>query len=187
MGHEYFKHSEKASDAIDSLNNTLITFATAAVLLGFAVSFDNKKYRYLTLVVGIITFIVAVVAAYFLIPINGLLGLGVAYLVRRGLYFFGLALVSRNYFRVNYPKSTLLLIPLIMAISAGIGTILYFFGFSFLTTNNSILVSFTISTVIFGLLVMATKSITKEDINFVLGLFKNYFGGLIINLKELFN
>ncbi len=141
---------------------------------GHALYFKN----YWNLIVGTISFMFAVLTAYFLVPIDGLLGIALAYLVRRFLYFIGLAIVSQKYFKVKYPKKTLGSIILVMVSSAGIGAILYYFAFTFLNTNFNVLLSFGISTILFCCLVVIFKLITKEDIKFLLDLLKNYFKGI---------
>jgi hypothetical protein len=51
----------KIGEIINYLDNTLITLATSAVLLGFSVSFSKKKYRMLMFVIGIVVFLLSVV------------------------------------------------------------------------------------------------------------------------------
>ncbi len=141
---------------------------------GHALYFKN----YWNLIVGIISFILAALTAYFLVPIDGLLGIACAYLVRRFLYFFGLAIVSQKYFKVKYPIKILASIILVMIFSSGIGAILYYFAFTFLNTNFNVLLSFGISTILFCSIVAILKLITREDIKFLLDLFKSYFKGI---------
>ncbi|MHA1230650.1 MAG: hypothetical protein ACTSRP_12095 [Candidatus Helarchaeota archaeon] len=51
----YSELNQDASNVISDFNNTLITLATSAVILGFAISFTNKKYQNFLLIVGLIT------------------------------------------------------------------------------------------------------------------------------------
>ncbi|MCE7739291.1 MAG: hypothetical protein GPJ50_07925 [Candidatus Heimdallarchaeota archaeon] len=67
---------------------------------GHALYFKN----YWNLIVGIIAVLLASLTAFLIMPYDGLLALGAAYLVRRGIYFLGLAIVSQRYFKVDYPK-----------------------------------------------------------------------------------
>ncbi|TFF95746.1 MAG: hypothetical protein EU547_07200 [Promethearchaeota archaeon] len=56
----YFILNQQTSNIVMDFNNNLVTFATAAVVLGFAISF-GKKYRNLLIVVGIITMVLGFV------------------------------------------------------------------------------------------------------------------------------
>ena len=134
--------------------------------------------NYWNLIVGAITFILAALAAYYIIPINGLIGIGIAYLVRRVFYFLGLLIVSQKYFKVDYPKLTLAFITAVMIFSAGTGAILYYFAFGFLGTNLNILVSFGISTLLFCILVITLRLISRDDVKFITDLIRNYFKGV---------
>ncbi|MCE7749744.1 MAG: hypothetical protein GPJ51_15265 [Candidatus Heimdallarchaeota archaeon] len=96
-------------------------------------------------------------------------------MVRRGIYFLGLAIVSQRYFKVEYPKKTSLILVILMVFSAGIGTILYYLAFTFLNNNLNILISFGIATIIFAIAVLVFKLITREDIQFLLNIARNYF------------
>ncbi len=58
---QYSALSEKASQIVGDFNNTLITIATSAVILAFAVSFDNKKHVRLTLLIGIIVLFLSII------------------------------------------------------------------------------------------------------------------------------
>ena len=150
--------------------------------IGRITNYGHTLYfkNYWNLVVAIISFVFASLTAYFIVPIDGLLGLALAYLVRRALYFVGLFIVSSKYFSVKYPVKTLSLITLIMVISTGIGTLFYFFVFGFLNNNLNILLSFGISTILFCVFVLIFKLINKEEIMFLVNLFTNYFKGIKI-------
>ncbi len=52
--------SGRAEGIVQDFNNTLITLATSAVILGFATSFENKKYRKICVVIGLITLFLAI-------------------------------------------------------------------------------------------------------------------------------
>ena len=148
---------------------------------GHALYFKN----YWNLIVGIIAVLLASLTAFLIIPFDGLLALGAAYLVRRGIYFLGLAIVSQRYFKVDYPKKTSLILVILTVFSAGIGTILYYLAFAFLGNNLSILVSFGIATIIFAIAVLVFKQITKEDIQFLLNLVKNYLKGMGVTRNKV--
>ncbi len=60
----YVVLNAKLAEIINYLDNTLITLATSAVLLGFGVSFGKKRYRMLMLIIGIIVFLLSVVYLY---------------------------------------------------------------------------------------------------------------------------
>jgi len=62
---EYYERYVYLLDDIDAVyshfNNTLITLALAGVLMGFATSFDNIKLRRISLIVGIVILLLAMV------------------------------------------------------------------------------------------------------------------------------
>ena len=150
-------------------------------------NYEHALYfkNYWNLIVGIIAVLLASLTAFLIIPFDGLLALGAAYLVRRGIYFLGLAIVSQRYFKVEYPKKTSLILVILTVFSAGIGTILYYLAFAFLGNNLSILVSFGIATIIFAIAVLVFKQITKEDIQFLLNLVKNYLKGMGVTRNKV--
>ncbi|MHA1268428.1 MAG: hypothetical protein ACTSPY_01455 [Candidatus Helarchaeota archaeon] len=57
----YSELNQDASNIISDFNNTLITLATSAVILGFAISFSNKKYQNFLLIVGLITLFLGII------------------------------------------------------------------------------------------------------------------------------
>lgn len=57
----YTTLAEKMDRIITDLNNTLITLALAGVLMGFATSFDKNKFRWISLIVGMLVFILALI------------------------------------------------------------------------------------------------------------------------------
>lgn len=57
----YLSLSEKAAGIIQDFNNTLITLALSGVLLGFATSFENINYRRISLVVGLLVLLLAII------------------------------------------------------------------------------------------------------------------------------
>ncbi len=57
----YVYLSERTAGIIQDYNNTLITLALAGVLLGFSASFDNKKYRKITMILGLITLFLSII------------------------------------------------------------------------------------------------------------------------------
>ncbi len=138
---------------------------------------------YWNIIVGTLSWIITILVAYFTIPINGLYGLSLAYLTRRLTYLIGFFFVSQKYFKVNYNIKEIIHIVSVFIISAGVGTLMYFFVFDFLGWWN-ITVSFSISALIFVGLAFLTKLVTKEDWNFISDLFKNYFKGVKPNKTE---
>ncbi len=133
---------------------------------------------YWNAICGLVSFVAAGVVAYFIIPIDGLLGISLAYLTRRSLYFVGLFTVSQRYFKIKYNLKIILTTLLISGISVGIGAILYFWAFTFLSFENNIILSFSLSTILFGILVYFSKIVTREDINLLIGIFKEYTKGM---------
>lgn len=138
---------------------------------GHSLYFKN----YWNLIVGVVAVLLAVLTAYFIMPFDGLLALGAAYLVRRTIYFLGLAIVSQRYFKVDYPKKITSSLFGVMVFSASIGAILYYLAFTFLNNNLNILISFGIATIVFAIAVLVFKLITREDIQFLLNIARNYF------------
>jgi hypothetical protein len=57
----YYSLSGRAAGVIQDFNNTLITLALAGVLMGFSASFDNKNYRRITMIIGLILLVLSVV------------------------------------------------------------------------------------------------------------------------------
>ena len=52
---------EKTDDINYDFNNTLLTLALASVLLGFTLSFDNRAYRKLSLIIGLVILLLSIV------------------------------------------------------------------------------------------------------------------------------
>jgi len=69
----YSALSERADDITQDFNNILITLAMAGVLMGFATSFENDKFRKISLVVGLIVLFIAIM--YFSISLIDLVQL----------------------------------------------------------------------------------------------------------------
>ena len=57
----YVYLSARINGLIQDLNNTLITLALAGVLLGFAASFEKKSHRRISIIIGLIIFILSIV------------------------------------------------------------------------------------------------------------------------------
>jgi hypothetical protein len=134
--------------------------------------------------VGSISFILACLAAYFIIPYNGLIGLGVAYVVRKFLYFLGMVITSQRYFKVHYQKVTLISLTATMIISAGVGVIFKYFVFDFLIDSTNLLISYSLSAVIFILLIVIFRILNKEDLRFIYDIFKNYLKNINVKGKS---
>ncbi|MCG3223988.1 MAG: lipopolysaccharide biosynthesis protein, partial [Candidatus Heimdallarchaeota archaeon] len=152
------------------LVSVLFQYAQGLVAYGNALYFKN----YWNLIVGSISFILACLAAYFIIPYNGLIGLGVAYVVRKFFYFLGMVITSQRYFKVHYQKVTLISLTATMIISAGVGVIFKYFVFDFLIDSTNLLISYSLSAVIFILLIVIFRILNKEDLRFIYDIFKNY-------------
>ncbi|MCK5159530.1 MAG: hypothetical protein KAR08_10255, partial [Candidatus Heimdallarchaeota archaeon] len=146
------------------------------------VTYGHTLYfkQYWSLIVGSLCLGASILVAYYNIPINGLLGLSLAFLTRRITYLIGFFIVSQKYFKVNYKIKEILHILSLFIFSAGIGVIMYFFVFDFLDLWN-ITVSFSISTIIFVGSTFLTKLVTREDSNFIKDLFRNYLKGVFPN------
>jgi hypothetical protein len=57
----YITLGEKMDTIITNFNNTLITLALSGVLMGFATSFDNLNYRRISLIIGVLIFLLAII------------------------------------------------------------------------------------------------------------------------------
>ncbi|NHJ05548.1 MAG: hypothetical protein EAX90_12040 [Candidatus Heimdallarchaeota archaeon] len=57
----YLALSEKINNVLQDLNNTLVTLALAGVLMGFAISFDKINFRRISMIVGLIILILAII------------------------------------------------------------------------------------------------------------------------------
>ena len=125
---------------------------------------------------GISSIAVSTVVAIFVLPRTGLIGIGIVYIIFKGLYFTFMFIVSQKYFKVDY--NILLLVRLILAtaISIGVGLIFYFFVIN-LEYRFTRLISFSISGVIFLILVLAFRLFTKKDIQFL--------KSMVITFKEI--
>lgn len=179
---QFFTHSEYLG-AISVVPILLV--AVYFQYLQSLVTYGHTLYfkQYWNLIVGTLCWIAAILVAYFTIPIDGLLGLSLAYLTRRLTYLIGFFFVSQKYFKVKYRIKEILHIISVFIISAGTGVIMYYFVFDFLDLWN-ITASFSISTILFVALTFLTKLVTKEDSNFVVELFRNYFKGVIPKKTE---
>ena len=116
----------------------------------------------------------AVLVAYFVIPINPLLGLGASFFVIRAVYSTGLIIVSQFYYRIKYDFIVLVKLLTTFLISVGVGILLYLFVFNYIDIYN-VTISFSISLGLFISVIILTKQIKKEDISFFTSMFKDYF------------
>ncbi len=140
-------------------------------IIGYGHSLYLKQYW--NAIAATIAFICGTLAGYFIIPINGLVGLVLALFVIRFVYSFGLIIVSQFYLKLKYDVKSLLLILGSTIISIGIGIILNKLVFSYIAIY-SITISFTISILIFLVLILVTKQITKDDLKFFRKMFQSY-------------
>ncbi len=61
IAERYFLLIDKTVSVSEDFNNTLITLATSAVILAFALSFSSKKYQRIILIIGLIVLFLAVI------------------------------------------------------------------------------------------------------------------------------
>ena len=59
-------------------------------------------------------------------------------------------------------------------ISVGVGAVFYFWVFTFIGYENNILASFSISALIFLILVYFSKLVTKDDVSLLTRIYKDY-------------
>ncbi|MHA1212354.1 MAG: hypothetical protein ACTSSH_07820 [Candidatus Heimdallarchaeota archaeon] len=57
----YITLIEKTNGITQDLNNTLITLALSAVLMGFSISFDTKNYQKVSMIVGFLVLLLSIV------------------------------------------------------------------------------------------------------------------------------
>jgi len=175
------------SDYLTSI--PVIPLLLASVLFQYTqglVAYGNTLYfkNYWNLIIGALSFIIATLSAYFIIPYNGLIGIGVAYLVRKFIYFLGMLIVSQKYFRIHYPKLMLITLIAIMILSVGLGTIFYYFVFDFLLYTTNIVISFSLSCIIFIVLIVIFRILKKDDLRFIYNIFKDYIQNILAQGKS---
>ncbi len=117
---------------------------------------------------------VGFLVAYFVIPINALVGLGASFFAIRVVYSMGAILVSQRYYKIKHDVIGLIKLSTTFIISVGVGVLFYFFVFNDIAIYN-VTISFSISLVLFILAVIITKQIKKDDISFFTSMFKDYF------------
>lgn len=117
---------------------------------------------------------VAFTVAYFVIPVNALLGLGASFFAIRVVYSLGAIVVSQRYYKIKHDYLVLVKLISTFLVSVGVGVIFYFFVFNDIALYN-VTISFSISLVLFALTILVTKQIKKEDISFFTSMFKDYF------------
>ncbi len=128
----------------------------------------NLRYKtYWQAIAGISSIAVSSVVAFFVLPITGLIGIGIVYIIFKGLNFTFLLIVSQRYFKVNYDIKVVLKLLLAAAISIGVGVIFYFFVVINLESRFNLLISFSTSGVLFIVLVFVLRLFTKKDIQFL--------------------
>ncbi|MHA1203208.1 MAG: lipopolysaccharide biosynthesis protein [Candidatus Heimdallarchaeaceae archaeon] len=162
------------------LASVLFQYAQGLVAYGNALYFKN----YWNLIVGSISFILACLTAYFIVPYNALIGIGAAYLVRKLFYFLGMVITSQMYFKINYQKLMLTSLIVTMIVSAGLGVIFNYFVFDFLSYGTNIIISYSLSGIIFILLIVIFRILKKEDLRFIYDIFKNYLKNIRVKGKS---
>ena len=123
-------------------------------------------------IAGTVAIITAVIVGVFTIPHLQLIGLGLSYLCIPLIQFLFLMAVSQHYFKIRYDPRLLIKLLLSLIISISIGVLL-----NFMIIKNSqytILISYSISAVIFLLLSFILRLITKKDIVFIKNLITTY-------------
>ena len=127
----------------------------------------NLYYKtYWQAIGGISSIAISTVAAIFVLPKYGLIGIGIVYVLFKGLNFTFMFIVSQKYFKVDYSIKLLLRLIIATAISIGMGLIFYFLVFN-LEYRFNLLLSFSLGGVIFLILVLIFRLFTKKDIQFV--------------------
>ena len=168
------------SDYMPSI--VLIPFLLAALVCNYLqsiIAYAQGLYLkiYWNAIVGTGSFIIAGIIAYFVIPIDPLIGIGAAFFALRFTYLIGTAIASNHYFKINLDIKMIVSLAAVIIFTIGIGLIFYYFVFDFLGIYNRV-VSFSIPVVIYLGLVIVTRLIKKKDIQYFVGLFKNYLQGV---------
>jgi len=129
--------------------------------------------NYWVLVAGVFSVVGGVFTAYFLIPIMGLMGIGIVFITIKAIKLLILLIVSQRYFKVHYNYWIILKILLAAGISIGVGVIFNLYVIQG-TLTITLLVPFSISAALFVGLVFLFRLIKKEDYTFVKSLVKSY-------------
>ncbi|MCK5157663.1 MAG: lipopolysaccharide biosynthesis protein [Candidatus Heimdallarchaeota archaeon] len=116
----------------------------------------------------------AFLVAFYVIPINALIGLGAAFFTIRAVYSIGTIIVSQRYYKIKYDVKSLLKLISTFLISVSVGVLLYFFVFDSIAIYN-VTISFSIGLVVFILAIVLTKQISKEEFRFFTSMFTDYF------------
>ncbi len=128
---------------------------------------------YWSAVGGIISIMISGIVGYFVIPLTGLIGIGIVYLVFRILNFLIMFSISQHYFKVQYDPMVILKLVVSVLSSIGIGVIffLWVFGPEY---EYSIILSFVISAFCYFGLILVLRIIKKKDIDFVKMIIQNF-------------
>ena len=167
----------------------IIPFLLGAVLFKYLhsiIAFGHVLYLklYWNAIFVTIAFGAAFAVAWFVIPINALLGLGASFFVIRAVYSIGTMIISQRYYKLNYDYVGLLKLFGISIVSVGVGIICYYFAFGFTGIYN-VTISFSITLVLFIFGILITKQIKRDDIRFFTDLFKDYFKKFSKNKEKI--
>jgi len=127
--------------------------------------------------------IISAIVGYFIIPILGLIGIGIVFVILRVIQFTFLFTVSQRYFKVNYRIMDYLKLVFSAIFSVGIGVIFYFFVFT-PQTDTAIIVSFSISLILYVSLVLLLRLFTKKDLRYLMNIFYTYRNLRAANLRK---
>jgi O-antigen/teichoic acid export membrane protein len=129
--------------------------------------------NYWVLVASVISVAGGVIAAYFLIPLMGLLGIGVVLIIIKSIHYLITFSVSQRYFKVKYNLWIIIRILLAAGIAIGVGVIFNLFVIEG-DLMISLLVPFLISAGVYLVLIFLFRLIKKEDYIFVKNLVQTY-------------
>ncbi|MBY9001206.1 MAG: lipopolysaccharide biosynthesis protein [Candidatus Heimdallarchaeota archaeon] len=146
----------------------LLLIASALELMHPIMTFGYAFYMktYWQIVAALISIPLATIAGFFIIPLNGLLGIGIAYLVFRVLFFVTLFIVSQHYYKINYDLFMYLRLFLATILAVGIGIIFYYYVFN-PDYGLNLLASFSISGVLYAFFLVSFRLIKRADFDFV--------------------
>ncbi|MHA1420210.1 MAG: lipopolysaccharide biosynthesis protein [Candidatus Heimdallarchaeaceae archaeon] len=156
---------------------TVIPILLVAYIIGYLrtlLAYGHTLYykNYWTTVAGVSAVIIATIVGVLIIPSLGLIGLGIVYLLIYAIQFIVLIIVSQHYFKIKYDISMIIRLSAVCIIATGTGMLLS--NFAFINNPHSILISYSISSIVFAGSAILFKLISLEDVSFVKNLVKSY-------------
>ncbi|MHA1400484.1 MAG: oligosaccharide flippase family protein [Candidatus Heimdallarchaeaceae archaeon] len=134
----------------------------AIIAYGHALYYKN----YWILVASVPSIIISIIVGIFAIPKFGLIGVGIVYSTLRIVQFSIQFIISQKYFKLEIGLKLVIKIIFSSLIAICVGALFYFYVFSN-KTDLTMLASFTIATILYFLVALSLKLLTRRDIAFV--------------------